>query len=160
MRDVSSSSDDELRGVPAGALGRVGIELLRNARAGEDELARGTCTGSIVDQSQFRNIAVGEGYKAPFVVRQPTAHPKPEIIDERPKKRAKKDKKKKKKKKDKRKKRHRRSQDDDDDDDTDDEQAAEIPVVADDWEFARRLARFEALLEERISRRRGRSPTT
>jgi len=74
--DTSSDEEEEMRAVPKGCLGRVGVEMMRAARAGEDETQRvdAGAYGSIVDQTQFRNLKVNEGYQAPFVVRQRTAN--------------------------------------------------------------------------------------
>lgn len=138
---------------------------------------------SIVDQSQFRNLAVGSGYQAPFVVRQPTAPTaRAVVVDEsatqdRPSKKAKKEKKKHKKHKKHHKKhsKHATRDDDGDDDESDgapvndgqepieaaarqqarvDEAAVSAagPRIPDEWEMPRRLARFEALLEERLAK--------
>ena len=73
---TDSSDDEAMRAVPAGCLGRTGVRLVAEARAGEDE--RGS-TGekgySVVDTNQFRNTQVGSGYQASFVVRQPGTAP-------------------------------------------------------------------------------------
>ena len=110
---TDSSDDEAMRAVPAGCLGRTGVRLVAEARAGEDERGRTGEKGySVVDTNQFRNTQVGSGYQASFVVRQPGAAPAappkraaPDALDakkrkkESKKKSKKKDKKKKKKKK-------------------------------------------------------------
>jgi len=145
---TSSSEDEAMRAVPAGVLGRAGRELLDKARAGEDEYARREpAASSIVDQSQFRNVDVGRGYQAPFVVRQPTVAPTVVRRDDerkRAKKRKKKDKADRKDKKKKRKKKHR-------DHEASDAQAPDQAPDAFDDELPRRLARLEALLEQHLA---------
>ena len=73
---TDSSDDEAMRAVPAGCLGRTGVRLVAEARAGEDERGRTGEKGySVVDTNQFRNTQVGSGYQASFVVRQPGAAP-------------------------------------------------------------------------------------
>ena len=73
---TDSSDDEQMRAVPAGCLGRTGVRLVAEARAGEDERGRTGEKGySVVDTNQFRNTQVGAGYQASFVVRQPGAAP-------------------------------------------------------------------------------------
>ena len=73
---TDSSDDEAMRAVPAGCLGRTGVRLVAEARAGEDERGRTGEKGySVVDTNQFRNTQVGSGYQASFVVRQPGTAP-------------------------------------------------------------------------------------
>ena len=155
-----------MRAVPAGCLGRTGVRLVAEARAGEDERGRTGEKGySVVDTNQFRNTQVGSGYQASFVVRQPGAapaappkHAAPDARDA--KKRKKKDKKHKKdKKKKKKKKRKKASSSSSSDDDSADGAAAAVgdPAYDDGVGGAdvlpRRLAHFEALLTDALERR-------
>ena len=102
---TDSSDDEAMRAVPAGCLGRTGVRLVAEARAGEDERGRTGEKGySVVDTNQFRNTQVGSGYQASFVVRQPGAAPAapptrvaPPVDAKKRKKESKKDKKSKKK---------------------------------------------------------------
>ena len=53
---TDSSDDEAMRAVPAGCLGRTGVRLVAEARAGEDERGRTGEKGySVVDTNQFRN---------------------------------------------------------------------------------------------------------
>ena len=109
---TDSSDDEAMRAVPAGCLGRTGVRLVAEARAGEDERGRTGEKGySVVDTNQFRNTQVGSGYQASFVVRQPgaapAAPPKRAAPDARDAKKRKKPKDKKSKKKHKKKKARR-----------------------------------------------------
>lgn len=106
---TSSEEEEEMRAVPRGCLGKVGAAMVASAKAGEDEYARPDGErSSVVDQAQFRNLQVGVGYRASFVVRQPGSEPPPAPAAKRrrepeapaaPPKKAKKEKKDKKKKK-------------------------------------------------------------
>ena len=159
---TDSSDDEAMRAVPAGCLGRTGVRLVAEARAGEDERGRTGEKGySVVDTNQFRNTQVGSGYQASFVVRQPGAAPAapptraaPAARDAK-KRKKKKDKKHKKKKK---KKRKKASSSSSDDDDSADAAAAVGEPAYDDGVggadvLPRRLAHFEALLTDALERR-------
>ena len=168
---TSSEEEEEMRAVPRGCLGKVGAAMVASAKAGEDEYARPDGErSSVVDQAQFRNLQVGVGYRASFVVRQPGSEPPPAPAAKRrrepeaaaaPPKKAKKEKKEKKKKKHKKKekKKHKKkkgasSSSSDDDDDDDAAAAAAAAVDADgpiDGEAPRKLALFEALLLDRCA---------
>ena len=75
---TSSEEEEEMRAVPRGCLGKVGAAMVASAKAGEDEYARPDGErSSVVDQAQFRNLQVGVGYRASFVVRQPGSEPPP-----------------------------------------------------------------------------------
>ena len=164
---TDSSDDEAMRAVPAGCLGRTGVRLVAEARAGEDERGRTGEKGySVVDTNQFRNTQVGSGYQASFVVRQPGAAPAappkraaPAARDAK-KRKKKKDKKHKKKKKKKRKKASSSSSSDDEsaaDADADADAAAVEPAYDDGVGGAdvlpRRLAHLEALLTDALERR-------
>ena len=161
---TDSSDDEAMRAVPAGCLGRTGVRLVAEARAGEDERGRTGEKGySVVDTNQFRNTQVGSGYQASFVVRQPGAAPaappthvaKPVDAKKRKKKKDKKHKKDKKKKKKRKKKASSSSSSDDDSADAD--AAVGEPAYDDGVGGAdvlpRRLAHFEALLTDALERR-------
>ena len=165
---TDSSDDEAMRAVPAGCLGRTGVRLVAEARAGEDERGRTGEKGySVVDTNQFRNTQVGSGYQASFVVRQPGAAPavppKRAVPDARDakKRKHKKDKKKEKKrkrKKDKKKKKKKASSSSSSDDDSADDAAAAVEPAYDDGVggadvLPRRLAHFEALLTDALERR-------
>lgn len=119
---TSSEEEEEMRAVPRGCLGKVGAAMVASAKAGEDEYARPDGErSSVVDQAQFRNLQVGVGYRASFVVRQPGSEPPPAPAAKRrrepeapaaPPKKAKKEKKDKKKKKHKKKekKKHKKQE--------------------------------------------------
>ena len=160
---TDSSDDEAMRAVPAGCLGRTGVRLVAEARAGEDERGRTGEKGySVVDTNQFRNTQVGSGYQASFVVRQPGAAPAapptraaPAARDakKRKKKKDKKDKKKKKKKK-----RKKASSSSSDDESADGAAAAVGEPAYDDGVggadvLPRRLAHLEALLTDALERR-------
>ena len=158
-----------MRAVPAGCLGRTGVRLVAEARAGEDERGRTGEKGySVVDTNQFRNTQVGSGYQASFVVRQPGAAPAapptraaPAARDakKRKKESKKKSKKKDKTKKKKKKRKKKASSSSSSDDDSADGAAAAVgdPAYDDGVGGAdvlpRRLAHFEALLTEALERR-------
>ena len=161
---TDSSDDEAMRAVPAGCLGRTGVRLVAEARAGEDERGRTGEKGySVVDTNQFRNTQVGSGYQASFVVRQPGAAPaappthvaKPVDAKKRKKKKDKKHKKDKKKKKKRKKKASSSSSSDDDS--ADGAAAVGEPAYDDGVGGAdvlpRRLAHFEALLTDALERR-------
>uniref|UniRef100_A0A6S8RLZ2 Uncharacterized protein n=1 Tax=Pelagomonas calceolata TaxID=35677 RepID=A0A6S8RLZ2_9STRA len=165
---TDSSDDEAMRAVPAGCLGRTGVRLVAEARAGEDERGRTGEKGySVVDTNQFRNTQVGSGYQASFVVRQPGAAPAappkraaPDARDakKRKKPKDKKSKKKHKKKKDKKKKKRKASSSSSSDDDSADDAAAAVEPAYDDGVggadvLPRRLAHFEALLTDALERR-------
>ena len=164
---TDSSDDEAMRAVPAGCLGRTGVRLVAEARAGEDERGRTGEKGySVVDTNQFRNTQVGSGYQASFVVRQPGAAPAapptraaPAARDakKRKKKKDKKHKKDKKKKKKRKKKASSSSSSDDDSADSAAAAAAVEPAYDDGVGGAdvlpRRLAHFEALLTDALERR-------
>ena len=161
---TDSGDDEAMRAVPAGCLGRTGVRLVAEARAGEDERGRTGEKGySVVDTNQFRNTQVGSGYQASFVVRQPGAAPaapptrvaKPVDAKKRKKKKDKKHKKDKKKKKKRKKKASSSSSSDDDS--ADGAAAVGEPAYDDGVGGAdvlpRRLAHFEALLTDALERR-------
>ena len=162
---TDSSDDEAMRAVPAGCLGRTGVRLVAEARAGEDERGRTGEKGySVVDTNQFRNTQVGSGYQASFVVRQPGAAPAAPPTRVAPPADAKKRKKKKDKKhkKDKKKKKKRKkkasSSSSSDDESADDRAAAAAEPAYDDGVggadvLPRRLAHFEALLTDALERR-------
>jgi len=167
---TDSSDDEAMRAVPAGCLGRTGVRLVAEARAGEDERGRTGEKGySVVDTNQFRNTQVGSGYQASFVVRQPgaapAAPPKRAAPDHRDAKKRKKESKKKSKKKDKTKKKKKKkrkkassSSSSDDDESADAAAAAAVEPACDDGVggadvLPRRLAHFEALLTDALERR-------
>ena len=167
---TDSSDDEAMRAVPAGCLGRTGVRLVAEARAGEDERGRtGEKGQSVVATNQFRNTQVGSGYQASFVVRQPGAAPAapptraaPDARDakKRKKKKDKKHKKDKKKKKKRKKKASSSSSSDDEsaaDADADADAAAVEPAYDDGVGGAdvlpRRLAHLEALLTDALERR-------
>ena len=164
---TDSSDDEAMRAVPAGCLGRTGVRLVAEARAGEDERGRTGEKGySVVDTNQFRNTQVGSGYQASFVVRQPGAAPAapptraaPAARDAKKRKKESKKKSKKDKKKKKKKKRKKASSSSSDDDDSADAAAAAaVEPAYDDGVggadvLPRRLAHFEALLTDALERR-------
>ena len=163
---TDSSDDEAMRAVPAGCLGRTGVRLVAEARAGEDERGRTGEKGySVVDTNQFRNTQVGSGYQASFVVRQPGAAPAapptraaPDARDAKKRKKKKDKKHKKDKKKKKKRKKKASSSSSDDDDSADDAAAAVIEPAYDDGVggadvLPRRLAHFEALLTDALERR-------
>ena len=162
---TDSSDDEAMRAVPSRCLGRTGVRLVAEARAGEDERGRTGEKGySVVDTNQFRNTQVGSGYQASFVVRQPGAAPAapptraaPAARDAK-KRKMKKDKKHKKDKKKKKKKRKASSSSSSDDDESADAAAADSEPAYDDGVggadvLPRRLAHFEALLTDALGRR-------
>jgi len=158
-----------MRAVPAGCLGRTGVRLVAEARAGEDERGRTGEKGySVVDTNQFRNTQVGSGYQASFVVRQPGAAPAAPPTRAAPAardaKKRKKESKKKSKKKDKTKKKKKKrkkkasSSSSSDDDSADGAAAAAVEPAYDDGVggadvLPRRLAHLEALLTDALERR-------
>ena len=167
---TDSSDDEAMRAVPAGCLGRTGVRLVAEARAGEDERGRTGEKGySVVDTNQFRNTQVGSGYQASFVVRQPgavpAAPPTRAAPDARDAKKRKKESKKKSKKKDKTKKKKKKkkkkaasSSSSSDDESADDAAAPAVEPAYDDGVggadvLPRRLAHFEALLTDALERR-------
>jgi len=163
---TDSSDDEAMRAVPAGCLGRTGVRLVAEARAGEDERGRTGEKGySVVDTNQFRNTQVGSGYQASFVVRQPgaaPAAPPTRVAPPADAKKRKKESKKKSKKKDKKKKKKRKkkasSSSSSDDDSADAAAAAAVEPAYDDGVggadvLPRRLAHFEALLTDALERR-------
>ena len=163
---TDSSDDEAMRAVPAGCLGRTGVRLVAEARAGEDERGRTGEKGySVVDTNQFRNTQVGSGYQASFVVRQPGAAPAapptrvaPPVDAKKRKKSSKKDKRSKKDKKKKKKKRKKKaaSSSSSDDESADDDAAAAVEPACDVGGadvLPRRLAHFEALLTDALERR-------
>ena len=161
---TDSSDDEAMRAVPAGCLGRTGVRLVAEARAGEDERGRTGEKGySVVDTNQFRNTQVGSGYQASFVVRQPGAAPAalPKRVAppaDAKKRKKKKDKKHKKDKKKKKRKRKKASSSSSSDDESADAAAAVIEPACDDGVggadvLPRRLAHFEALLTDALERR-------
>ena len=161
---TDSSDDEQMRAVPAGCLGRTGVRLVAEARAGEDERGRAGEKGySVVDTNQFRNTQVGSGYQASFVVRQPGAAPaappkRVALPADTKKRKKKKDKKHKKDKKKKKKKRKKASSSSSSDDDSADGAAAAAEPAYDDGVggadvLPRRLAHFEALLTDALERR-------
>lgn len=166
--ETDSSDDEAMRAVPAGCLGRTGVRLVAESRAGEDETERSGEKGySVVDTNQFRNTQVGAGYQASFVVRQPGAPSAPPKRAAAPaardvKKRRKESKKKKSKKKDKKKKKSKKrkaSSSSSSDDESGDDAAAAVPATVDCDDgvdgadvLPRRLAHFEALLTDAIER--------
>ena len=164
---TDSSDDEAMRAVPAGCLGRTGVRLVAEARAGEDERGRTGEKGySVVDTNQFRNTQVGSGYQASFVVRQPGAAPAapptraaPDARDAKKRKKESKKKSKKKDKKKKKKKKRKASSSSSSDDDSADAAAAAVgePACDDGVGGAdvlpRRLAHFEALLTDALERR-------
>ena len=120
--DTDSSEDETMRAVPRGCLGKAGVAMVASAKAGEDEYARPESSyESVVDQSQFRNLQVGVGYQAPFVVRQPGSAPAPpdastkrkapDMASRKPEKEAKRSKKDKKEKKSKKEKKKHKKKD-------------------------------------------------
>ena len=162
---TDSSDDEAMRAVPAGCLGRTGVRLVAEARAGEDERGRTGEKGySVVDTNQFRNTQVGSGYQASFVVRQPGApaapptRAAPDARDAK-KRKKKKDKKHKKDKKKKKKRKKKASSSSSSDDDSADAAAAAVGEPACDDGIGgadvlpRRLANFEALLTDALERR-------
>ena len=162
---TDSSDDEAMRAVPAGCLGRTGVRLVAEARAGEDERGRTGEKGySVVDTNQFRNTQVGSGYQASFVVRQPGAAPAAPPMRAAPaardakKRKKKKDKKHKKDKKKKKKRKKKASSSSSSDDDSADAAAAVGEPAYDDGVggadvLPRRLAHFEALLTDALERR-------
>ena len=152
-----------MRAVPAGCLGRTGVRLVAEARAGEDERGRTGEKGySVVDTNQFRNTQVGSGYQASFVVRQPGAAPAAPPTRAAPpvdakKRKKKKDKKHKKDKKKKKKKKKKASSSSSSEDEASADDAAVEPAYDDGVGGAdvlpRRLAHFEALLTDALERR-------
>ena len=164
---TDSSDDEAMRAVPAGCLGRTGVRLVAEARAGEDERGRTGEKGySVVDTNQFRNTQVGSGYQASFVVRQPGAAPAapptraapPADAKKRKKDRKKEKKRKRKKDKKKKKKKKASSSSSSDDDESADAAAATAEPAYDDGVggadvLPRRLAHFEALLTDALERR-------
>ena len=162
---TDSSDDEAMRAVPAGCLGRTGVRLVAEARAGEDERGRTGEKGySVVDTNQFRNTQVGSGYQASFVVRQPGAAPAapptraaPAARDAKKRKKKKDKKHKKDKKKRKRRKKKASSSSSSDDDSADAAAAVGEPAYDDGVGGAdvlpRRLAHFEALLTDALERR-------
>ena len=163
-----------MRAVPAGCLGRTGVRLVAEARAGEDERGRTGEKGySVVDTNQFRNTQVGSGYQASFVESSPARRPprrrharrrppvdakkrkKPKEEDKKHKRR---DKKKKLPTQDKtKKKRKAPSSSSSDDDSADAAAAVAVEPAYDDGVggadvLPRRLAHFEAL-NRRLERR-------
>ena len=161
---TDSSDDEAMRAVPAGCLGRTGVRLVAEARAGEDERGRTGEKGySVVDTNQFRNTQVGSGYQASFVVRQPGAAPAalPKRVAppaDAKKRKKKKDKKHKKDKKKKKKRKKKASSSSSSDDDSADAAAAAVEPAYDDGVggadvLPRRLAHFEALLTDALERR-------
>ena len=161
---TDSSDDEAMRAVPAGCLGRTGVRLVAEARAGEDERGRTGEKGySVVDTNQFRNTQVGSGYQASFVVRQPGAAPAapptraaPAAWDAK-KRKKKKDKKHKKDKKKKKKKKKKASSSSSSEDEASADDAAVEPAYVDGVGGAdvlpRRLAHLEALLTDALERR-------
>jgi hypothetical protein len=165
--ETDSSDDEAMRAVPAGCLGRTGVRLVAESRAGEDETERSGEKGySVVDTNQFRNTQVGAGYQASFVVRQPgapSAPPKraaaPAAGDVKKPKESKKKKSKKRDKKKKKSKKRKASSFSSDDDESGDDAAAAVPATVDCDDgvdgadlLPRRLAHFEALLTDAIER--------
>ena len=141
--------------------------MVRQARArGADESKRETDLDflPIVDQRQFRNLEVGVGYQAKHVVRQPQVErqQREPLVDDREAvvERTKRKKEKKKKKKKKKSSSSKRKKDDSDSSDSVDEAPVANAPAADDgprdddleWDLPRKLARFEDLVRQRISR--------